>query len=172
MRPSLSYQGEADPVFLDDGSYRWVITKRFTSDSLADSTAEEVLAELLEQPAYRYGYDSPERVDEAPIHGPYRLDALSPSVFDYVTATRSEQVLREWMDQFVGQNGALDESHVLGDISAVFDLIRNADACYRLANLGPDAWRPMGGIVGKFGFHEFVLLGPGTRVTVVVAGDD
>jgi hypothetical protein len=30
----------------------------------------------------------------------------------------------------------------------------------------------MGGIVGKFGFHKFVLLGPGNQMILMVASDD
>lgn len=162
MKPTLSYQGEDDPIFLNDRTYRWVITKRFTADSLTNASPEEVLAALLEQPGYRHGYDSPERIDQGPVHGPYRLDAMSPAFFDMVTARRSEEILHEWMDYFVEQNGPLDKSRILGDIDAAFDLIHGAETRYYLRDLGPEAWRPMGGIVGKFGFHEFVLLGPTT----------
>ena len=127
---------------------------------------------LLDEPGYRFGYDQPDGIDADPIHGPYRLDALSPAVFDHVTAAQSEHILRTWLNYFVEQYGPLDESKIQGDLGAAFDLIHSADACYYLRELGPDAWRPLGGIVGKWGFHEFVLLGPGEQVTVMSAGDD
>jgi hypothetical protein len=172
MRPVLHYEGQLDRVFLKDRSYRWITTRIFTTDSLADSTAEEVLTVLLDEPGYRFGYDSPDGIAKDPIHGPYRLDALSPAVFDQLTAAQSEDILRSWLDYFVERDGPLDESKIQGDLNAAFDLIHSANACYYLRDLGEDAWRPMGGIVGKWGFHEFVLVGPDDRVTVMSAGDD
>jgi hypothetical protein len=160
VRPILSYQGQLDHVFLKDQSYRWIVTRVFTTDSLADSTAEEILTVLSDEPGYRFGYDQPDGIDTDPIHGPYRLDALSPAVFDHVTAAQSEDILRKWLDYFVEQDGPLDESKIQGDPGAAFDLVRSADACYYLRDLGPDAWRPLGGIVGKWDFTSSYYLVP------------
>jgi hypothetical protein len=171
VKPILTFQGQV-VVFLKDRSYRWIDTRLFTTDSLSEPTAEDILTVLLAEPRYRYGYDQPDGIAMIPIHGPYRLDALSPAVFDHVSAVQSEEILRSWLDYFVEQDGPLDESKIQGDLGAVFDRIRGADACYCLRDLGQEAWHRRGWAIGKFGFHEFVLLGPGAQVVVMVAGDD
>jgi hypothetical protein len=154
-------------VFLTDGRYRWIVVKRFhlNRPSLAK---DAILTALLAHPSYKDSFASPEGETDSPIHGRYRLDALSPDAFDEVTPRHASDELEGWLDQF----GPLDRTVVRGDLDDVFSLMEQSTVVLALRNLGKDAEHSWGWVVGKAGFHEFVVLDRGQGVAVIVAGDD
>jgi hypothetical protein len=89
---------------------------------------------------------------EAPVHGCYRIDAISPDVFDEVTPSHANEVLNTWMDQF----GPLDRDGVVGELDEVFELLRRSPLVLQLRNLGKDAQHDWGWVGGGTGFHEYL----------------
>jgi hypothetical protein len=85
--PSLTYLGQDETVSLKDRSNRWIVTRRFKTGSVL-VPVDNLLAVPLENPGYRFGYDKPDGIEEDPIHGPYRLNVLSPAAFNQVTGPR------------------------------------------------------------------------------------
>ncbi len=154
--------------FINDGTYRWINVKRFRSDPPSLLRKQDILPVLLAHPSYKDTYASPTGETEALIHGRYRLDAISPDVFDEVTPNHATEVLNTWMDQL----GPLDRNDVESDLDEVFELLRRSSMVLQLRELGNDAQHDWGWVVGKFGFHEFVALEPDGEIAVIVAGDD
>jgi hypothetical protein len=155
-------------VFLNDGTYRWINIKRFRQDPPGLPRKQDILPVLIAHPSYRDDYASPTGETEAPIHGRYRLDAISPDVFDEVASSHASEVLNTWMDQF----GPLDRDGVVGDLDEVFELLRRSPLVLQLRNLGKDAQHDWGWVVGGAGFHEFVAVESEGEIAVIVAGDD
>ena len=74
-------------VRLRDHSYRWIDTKAFRRRGQLGPDNRELLRALLAHPAYRDHYASPDSETDAPIHGPYRVDAVLST-----SSTRSAQL--------------------------------------------------------------------------------
>ncbi|MEO8898458.1 MAG: hypothetical protein ABI352_07810 [Candidatus Dormibacter sp.] len=149
-----------------DGSFRWVDVKRLSRTPRFGKLPEDALAGLLDHPAYRDHYAGQDSETDAPIHGPYRLDALSVGSFETVTAAAAEAILRAWLD-LVDPLGRKQSA----DLEAVFELIRNAARCFHLRNPDDSAQHDWGWVVGMGGFVELVLA-DADWVTLIVASDD
>lgn len=162
----LAFGGE---VFVNFRYNRqWVNIKLFASPADADDDA--VLALLIGHRLYRdsYALGSYEK-HEAPIHGPYRLEVLTPAAYSPVSADDAEALLRTWAEYYE----PLPETQRDELERELYSRIRAASSCYQLA-LGESAWHDWGWVVGSVtGFHEFVLIDRETgSVALVVASDD
>lgn len=153
-------------VRIRDGFFRWILVQRFGQSGPRLVDARQLLALLLAHPAYRDDYASAET--EAAVHGPYRLDALSPDCFDEVSASDAIVTLTSWLEQF----GPVNPRDIDGDLDGVYRVLREASALFSLRDLGNDAHHARGWVLGKTGFHEFVLVEPGGEVVLIVASDD
>lgn len=163
---SLVYQGE---VFINFRTSRqWVVVKLFTLPPDADD--HEVLTLLIRHVRYRDSYASREFKDAKTIHGPYRLDAITPEVFSPVSAEDAEALLRTWAEYAA----PLPESRRKDMEKELYPRIRAATARYQLADLRDTAEHDWGSAVGSdSGFHEFVLIDRcAASVALVVASDD
>jgi hypothetical protein len=155
-------------VLLRDHSFRWIDVKEFKTQGLEGLTPREVLAAVLEHPSYRDHYASPDSETDAPIHGPYRMDTISVDDFEPFTAAEALAELKTWLEMY----GGVPSDQIDGDLAGVVRLIENGDSRFRLRDLGKQAQRDWGWVVGMQGFHEFVVIGPGDYVRVIVGSDD
>ena len=165
MHPTLD-RTDGAKVFLRDGTYRWLIVKRFTATGHATIDPSELLATLIAHPAYRDHFASPDSETEAPIHGPYRLDAVTVDEFERVTPAKAEAIMRDWLDQF----GAVASTQVDGDLESLLNIIRRSSLGYYLPDLGKTAQHDWGWIVNHF--HDIVAVGPGQQIALIAVGSD
>jgi hypothetical protein len=126
-----------------------------------------MLEALLEHPAYRDDFASPEGETELPIHGPYRLDAVTADAFAPISLADAEGILTTWLHDTGVRPEDFDPK-----LMHVFERIRAADIRFYLGDLGEASQHDWGWVVGMTGFHEFVLVGPGEQVNMIVASDD
>lgn len=162
---SLVYQGD---VFINFRTSRqWVLIKSFALPPDADD--HRVLMLLIHHQRYRDSYAAPEFKDAETIHGPYRLDAITPDVFSPVSATDAEALIRTWADYTVRLT---DEDRAALE-NEVYPRIREANSRYQLPDMRDTAQHDWGYVVGSDGFHEFVLINRQTNnVALLVASDD
>src|SRR5271165_2952707 len=98
---SLIYQGD---VFINFRTSRqWVLIKLFVLPP--DLEDKVVLALLIRHVRYRDSYAAPDFRDAKTIHGPYWLNAISPSVFSPVSAADAEALIRTWANYTVPLTG-------------------------------------------------------------------
>lgn len=131
----LEYSGR-DFYNFDDHSYRWVAVKRF--EIVAEGAQDRaILGALLTHARYRDHYLSSDshEIDCGPLHGPYRLEAITVDAFEPV----SEETARGVVTGFTGRFG--DPPQLLLDRlnSGVFPLISEANARFRLRPLADEA---------------------------------
>jgi len=163
-------------ILLNDDAWRWIAVKRFRQDRPSEHPESDVLPALLSNPSYVDDHASPDGRTYAfaegstaePIHGRYRLDALSPDLFDLVSPDHASAVLTGWLEQ----EGPFNSEPVEGDLDEVFDLLRQSPMIFQLRTLGDEALHDWGWVVGKQGFHELVVVEPEGGVVVIVAGHD
>ncbi len=162
----LVYQGE---VFINFRTSRqWVVIKLFSLPPNVDD--REVLRSLIRHLRYRDGYASREFKDARVIHGPYRLEAITPEVFSPVTAEDAEALLRTWAEY----QAPLPPARRNDMENELYPRVRDATTRYQLADLRDTAEHDWGSAVGSdSGFHEFVLIDRRAGcVALVVASDD
>jgi hypothetical protein len=128
-------------VAFRDHSYRWVNVKRFRAP-VPGAAAVVLLTELFAHPRYRDHYLSPDSETEAPIHGPYRLDAVTAASFDLVDRREAERSLREWVDHY-----PVRPDEIEGDLGEVFGDVASGTAWYRLRELGEPAQHDFGWVL-------------------------
>lgn len=167
---SLEFAGADLINFKETGpDYRWVDIKRFKFHPAASD--DTLLAALIGHPWYSDDYSSDRRRQQPKqqeIHGPYKLDCISPGTFVKVTAEEYVDRLTTWFLQ----NGSLPGSFLDRLTSEVLHPAENASSIYELPNLGPDAVRELGWIVGTQGFSEFVLIDRVGKVVSLIVGSD
>lgn len=161
----LVYQGE---VFINFRTSRqWVVVKLFTLPPDADD--QEVLALLIRHVRYRDSYASREFKDAKTIHGPYRLNAITPEVFSSASGVDAEALIRTWAEYTVPLT-ADDRASMERE---VYPRIHNATSLYQLPDMRDTALHEWGSSVGSDGFHEFVLIDRhAASVGLLVASDD
>ncbi|WP_440072416.1 hypothetical protein [Streptosporangium sp. OZ121] len=154
-------------VNFKDGTYRWVDVKHFRLATPQDD--EPLLTALLSHQLYRDDYlGSDSWKDGGPVHGPYRLDALSAASFEEIDQESACATIRTW----AGRYADLPET-IAHDLEAeVYPLIRAATSRYRLRDLDETARDDdLGWILGEF--HELVMIDRNEdSLTVIVASDD
>jgi hypothetical protein len=155
-------------VDMDEGLYSWVDIKRFAIE--VDGSDDDLLGALLAHRQYRDSYaeaDPAEQVEPF-IHGPYWLGAIRPSTFEPTDPSSARETLQRWADDPEPPTAA---TQALLE-TKVFPLL-SAAGLYCLPDLRPDAQHEWGGVVGVFGFHEFVAIDHVARsLVLVVAADD
>ncbi|MEU8381018.1 hypothetical protein [Streptosporangium sp. NPDC048865] len=154
-------------VTFKDGTYRWVDVKRFRLTAPQDDGP--LLTALLSHQLYRDDYlGSGSERDGEPVHGPYRLDALSAASFERVDQETACATIRTW----AGRYADLPETVARELEAEVYPLIRAATSRYRLRDLDEAARDDdLGWILGEF--HELILIDRDQdSLTVVAATDD
>ncbi|WP_344746348.1 hypothetical protein [Streptosporangium vulgare] len=82
-------------VNFKDGTYRWVDVKHFRLATPQDD--EPLLTALLSHQLYRDDYLGADSwKDGGPVHGPYRLDALSAASFEEIGQEAACATIRTW----------------------------------------------------------------------------
>jgi hypothetical protein len=162
----LVYQGE---VFINFRSSRqWVSIKLFTLPD-ADIDDWAALDLLLGHVRYRDSYSGTHQKDMKTIHGPYRLDAITPDSFSPVSSPDTEALLRTWAEY----NKPLPDDNRAAMERELYPRIRDATSRYQLADLRQTAEHDWGYVVGTTGFHEFVLIDRQAGIlALAVASDD
>lgn len=157
----------ADTHFvIEDRSFRWISVTELFMPPDGPTAAHERLSALIGHPAYWYGYISPRAV-QLGIHGPYRLEEITPEAFQPLNATAAHRALNDWLLQY----GPLPNDSNDADLDRVRRLIHEATSRFMLPDLGEAAQHEVGWILHS-GFCELVLLGPGDAVTLIVASGD
>ena len=172
MEPVIAY---LDKTFINfrsfafdgphDHGYRWVDIKRFRL-STAPPTDEFVLRFLIsaDQFADDYAGGGMESVGE--IHGPYRLDRITPDSYEHLDATAAIGVLDGW----ARQHGSLPAPLAKALEEQLYAPIRTATGLYRLKELGEDEWHDF---VVHGEFYELVVIDRARcTLSLVVAADD
>jgi hypothetical protein len=165
--PSLAFLAR-ELVNMDVGLYSWVDIKRFAIE--VDGSDDDLLAALLAHRQYRdtYAESDPAEQVEPFIHGPYWLCAIRPTTFQRTDPSSAREALQRWADDPEPPTPA---TQALLE-TKVFPLL-SATVLYCLPDLRPDAQHEWGGVVGVFGFHEFVAVDRAARsLVLIVAADD
>ena len=165
---TLAYIGQTEVVFTN-GTYQFVVIREFglpTGDSVDDRT---VLTRVIASRAYRGSFVGVGDED-ATIHGPYRVDAITADSFLVVDAANAETLVRGWAEYAA----PLPEVSRLEMDREVYPRMRAATSVYQLMPLPSEAleteWRL--GIGSATGFHEFVVINRATGVVAVVMATD
>jgi hypothetical protein len=153
-------------VSIRDGSYRWISVKRFTVPDGASREAVDVLGALIGHPAYWDAYLGGDGISPH-VHGPYLLEAISPDSFVGCDAAAVRTTLGDWLHR----DGDVSDDQIEGSLSDVYQLIEDADTCLELPDLGEPGHNDYWFILDK-PFIEFVLVGPGDRLALIVASGD
>lgn len=135
------------------------------------------LAALIASPGYAHDFASPFSEDpqrlDPPVHGRWRLDAISVDSFKATSYEIAEAGIREWaneqdwMDPSFRQPPEVDRR-----LAAVYDLLRKGSV-YQLINPDPRDMHEYGEVTGTLGFHEFVVVDHANReLHLIVASDD
>jgi hypothetical protein len=164
---SLEFAGDLE-LFIKDGSFRWIVASRFEVPTARPQDPSGLLRTLIDHPRYWHAYISPRRVSyELGVHGPYRLDGISAASFRPVDSQSVDADLHNWLHR----DGDVPRSDINGDIEEIPRLVATADRCFQLPDLGEPSFHESGWILDK-PFLEYVLFGPASQLTVVVASGD
>ena len=144
------------------GQYRWISLKRF--DVTTDGETEELVAALIGHPRYRDHYASPESEVDAPIHGPYRLDAVHPGDFLVLPQGTGGARLQAWIDEY-----PVSAEAVIGRLDDLLSRLASAEQVLELQDLGKGAHHEFGFVLDLF--LELVRV-DGKVVELVVAAQD
>ncbi len=153
----------------------WVDVRTFAIDEDADDRT--LLVQLVASPGYAHSYarpfDATEGVLEPAIHGPYWRSSISADLFEPITVAEAEAVLLDWAsNQEWSDPDYRQPEDALARLNRVCERLGRG-ALFRLANPGVEHWHDWGGVVGRLGFHEFVVLDHDSRVVdLIVAADD
>jgi hypothetical protein len=156
--------------FREFGAYTWVDLKHFTIGP--DDPDTSLLSVLISDDHYRDHYAAPHETQGPPhgLHGPYKLEAITPAVFRAVPTAKVQQELRCWVSSWVDADrlpAAMEilDARVLGHVQG--------SSIFRLPDMRATASHEWGWVVGQTGFHEFVAIDRyGGTLTLIVASDD
>ncbi|MBB3606431.1 hypothetical protein FHT40_006122 [Mycolicibacterium sp. BK556] len=161
----LIYERE---VFINPPVTRqWVSIKVFAlPGDVEDQTA---LAWMIAHVRYRDSYASSTFVDAKTIHGPYQLSAITPHVFIVADSDDVDALIRTWSACYVRWPDA--------DVDAmqreVYARTNQATVIYQLPDIRATARHDWGDVVGRDGFHEFVIIDrAASELALLVASDD
>lgn len=160
----LEYVGH-DAVNFSNGAYQWLDAKRF----ILPPGSESPLDLLLRHVRYSDHYTSPDSHENptAGIHGPYRLDAISCEIFEYLDEAAAIATLNDFVTRY-----STPSQDVLAELERVaYSSIRDASVHARLRDLGKEALHDWGGVLQDF--TELVTWDIRTRrLTLLVAAID
>lgn len=131
------------------------------------------MAALIEHEQYRDHYAGQDPADQSDhsLHGPYRLEAITPAVFRTLTAEAARRQLRTWVSSWVDfeDDGPEVEEKLATEVLPKV----TGDTVLRLPDLRDSAEHEWGWVVGRTGFHEFVIIDrAAAMLTLLVASDD
>jgi hypothetical protein len=141
--------------------------KRFGVDEPADDPA--LIGALLGHVRYRDHYTSGETedLDPGPLHGPYRLDAITPEAYEPITEDQANATIGEFIDLSGGAPTKLHDEIAAG----LNPLIRSARSRFRLRHLPDEARHEFGWVLWEF--REVLFVGTdGKQLTLVVMAID
>lgn len=173
MGPLIEFAGQALINFrhhaFDQPShhgYRWVDIKRYRV--LGGPAADEhLLRALIDDDQFADGYAGAGAEPSLGIHGPYRLDGITPAAYEPVDAAVAVSVIDAWARQFGDLPGSLADALE----AQLYAPARQAVSRYRLGDLDPDARHEWAGI--HIDFHELVIMDlAADTVLLAVAADD
>jgi len=153
------------------GYYTWVDLKYFEIQPEVSDVA--LLTSLIAHEQYHDHYAGQDPTEQAQnsLHGPYRLEAITPRTFQAVSANSARGELMEWLfswavrDEHRSQAEAMLTADVLAKVAG--------EAVFRLPDLRKTAEHDWGWVVGLSRFHEFVAVDRSSRLlTLLVASDD
>ena len=149
----------------------WVDLKYFAIEGEASDGA--LVAALIEHEQYHDHYAGQDPTDQAhhSLHGPYRLEAITPAVFGAQSVEAARQELRTWVSSWVviEEDGPEVEEKLATEVLPKM----SGDSILRLPDLRAIAEHDWGSVVGHTGFHEFVIIDRAAgMLTLLVASDD
>lgn len=163
-----------------DTSYRWLVVLDYRLAGDGDDSV--VLAELISDPWFGDSFVAPrpEDSDPQPYHARYHLSAVTPDSYERVSGTDASTHLA----QLIHRPGVTENLVIMGRAKPpeagrtpdehqafVDELAEQADAAYRLRELGPEAEHGFAGSLWHF--HEVVLIDRARgRVTLIAGGID
>jgi len=156
-------------INLPDHSYRWAVIKGFTWAGENHSDLD-LIGALLAHPAYKDHYCAPgeDGVSDEPIHGSYRLDALSAASYLPVANAEALTLLDAWLAESGGDEPEAEaEAGVSRALEPVVDLIRRGDAVRHLPDLGEAAQHEWGWVLWHF--REWVVLEHSQRLMHLIS---
>lgn len=153
---------------MDEGTFCWVDIKRFVIDD--DGSDEDLLATLIRHRQYQdhYAGQDPTQQAQHNLHGPYRLEAITPAVFEPSTPEQAREIIQSWAD-----NPQPQPPHIRHRVEQRVYPLLSSGTLYRLPDLRATAQHEWGWVVGFAGFHEFVAIDrAAATLTLIVASDD
>lgn len=154
------------------GSYfTWVNFKYF---AIQPGTPDLLLvASLISSQQYHDHYAGQDPTDQThhSLHGPYRLEAISPEVFEPISRQAAREDLQAWVSSWVDhdEDGPEVEARLDAEVLPKVD----GDSLLRLPNLREHAEHEWGWVVGGNGFLELVIINQdAAMLTLLVASDD
>lgn len=149
----------------------WVDLKYFAIQPAAPD--DVLLASLIGHEQYHdhYAGEDPTEQTHHSLHGPYRLEAVTPRSFKVVSAESARKELMEWMTSWVVQEEDGPEVEAMLSAEVLPEL--DAGSIFRLPDLRESAEHEWGWVVGQTGFHEIVKIDRAAGLlTLLVASDD
>ncbi len=149
-------------INLPDQSYRWAVIKGFTWVGDGQSGLD-LLAALCEHPAFKDHYCAPgeDGIGEEPLHGPYRLDALSTTTFVLIRQDEALKLLDAWLMESGDDEGEPTDEGVARALNPVRELLQHEAPIYYLPDLGEAAQHDWGWVLWHF--REWVVIDHGQR---------
>jgi hypothetical protein len=148
----------------------WVDLKYFAIQP--EESDRSLLGHLIDHEQYHdhYAGQDPTEQSHHSLHGPYRLEAISPTVFELVTSEAAGAELRDWVASWVAEEDGREVAATLA--GAVLPRL-SGDAIYRLPDLRESFEHDWGWVIGAAGFHEVVIVERAApMLTLLVASDD
>lgn len=149
----------------------WVDLKCFAIQP--EESDRSLLAHLIEHKQYHdhYAGQDPTEQSHHSLHGPYRLDAITPGVFESVTSEAASAELRNWVASWIAEEE--DGPKVEATMAAAVLPRLTGDAIFRLPDLRETSEHDWAWVVGTSGFHEVVIVErAASMLTLLVASDD
>ncbi|CAN5315237.1 hypothetical protein BH09ACT8_BH09ACT8_66580 [soil metagenome] len=143
--------------------------------SLAAADDRTVLAALITEPRYDHDYATPYNGRPQDVHGPFRLDVITPDDFHRCTGVHALDILQSWSRELTYPYWSRDTWLACNEpISAwAWPTLASAETLYQLAVPRQGNEHSWGWVVGFGGFHEFVAIDrTHCRVTLLNATDD
>ncbi|MFV8050334.1 hypothetical protein [Mycobacterium sp. 48b] len=159
-------------VRMAPGMYSWCILLTFAIPATISGT--DLINGVLAHPRYGHDCASPWTGKPDPVHGPYRMDALTPAGFRRCSFAEAVATLWRWpatnLNPWVGTELLLSRELVMAWTSPT---LTGADEIYRLSVPREGNEHSYGWVVGLNGFHEFIAAHRKHGVaTVIIASDD
>jgi hypothetical protein len=155
-------------VHLARGKYQWIDLKHFHIDLNRNDGG--LLAALIGHDQYHDHYAGEDAIEQHhhALHGPYRLEMITPNTFQPSTGREATQVIESWANR-LGPESLESQAQLKSLVLPLF----NTGTVYRLPDIRLTAEHEWGWVVGQSGFHKFVVIDrERVRLTLLVASDD